>query len=73
VLPQGDDADARVEGWFRRDLAIGWGRPVGGAEQIAHLVRKGGRLLAHGSDFGAIKNALPVYAKTIAEGVALGS
>jgi 2-keto-3-deoxy-L-rhamnonate aldolase RhmA len=52
---------------------IAWGRPVGGAEQIAHLVRKGGRLLAHGSDFGAIKNALPVYAKTIAEGVALGS
>jgi hypothetical protein len=52
---------------------IAWGRPVGGAEQIAHLVRKGGRLLAHGSDFGAIMNALPTYAKTLAEGIAQGS
>jgi 4-hydroxy-2-oxoheptanedioate aldolase len=52
---------------------IAWGRPVGSAEQIARLVRKGGRLLAHGSDFGAVMNALPTYASTLAEGIAHGS
>jgi 2-keto-3-deoxy-L-rhamnonate aldolase RhmA len=46
-----------------------WGRPSGTAEDIAHLARKGARLIAHGSDFGAVMKMLPVYAQTLSEGL----
>jgi len=44
---------------------IAWGRPAGNAEQIARVARKGGRIIAHGSDFGAVMSQLPVYTKTL--------
>lgn len=49
---------------------IAWGRPAGNVEHIARVMRKGGRLIAHGSDFGAIMTMLPTYAKNLAEGTA---
>jgi 2-keto-3-deoxy-L-rhamnonate aldolase RhmA len=49
---------------------IAWGRPAGSVEQIAHVVRKGGKLIAHGSDFGAVMTMLPVYAQNLAQGLA---
>ncbi len=49
---------------------IAWGRPGGNVEQIARIVRKGGKLIAHGSDFGAIMTMLPAYAKNLADGLA---
>lgn len=45
---------------------IAWGRPAGTVEQIAHVAGKGGRLIAHGSDFAAVMTMLPVYAKNLA-------
>ena len=45
---------------------IAWGRPAGNAEAIARIVRKGGRLIAHGSDFSAIMSMLPNFAKAFA-------
>lgn len=48
---------------------IAWGRPGGNVEQIARIAKKGGRLIAHGSDFGAIMTMLPVYAKNLADGL----
>jgi 2-keto-3-deoxy-L-rhamnonate aldolase RhmA len=47
-----------------------WGRPSGSAEDIATLARQGGRLIAHGSDFGAAMRMLPVFAQTLSEGLA---
>lgn len=41
---------------------VAWGRPSGSAEDIALLVRQGARLIAHGSDFGAVMKMLPAYA-----------
>jgi 2-keto-3-deoxy-L-rhamnonate aldolase RhmA len=49
---------------------IAWGRPGGNVEQIARISRKGGKLIAHGSDFGAIMAMLPAYAKNLAAGLA---
>lgn len=51
---------------------IAWGRPAGTAEDIADLTRRGGRLIAHGSDFGAIMTMLPRFAETVAAGIAAG-
>lgn len=48
---------------------IAWGHPAGTAEQIAAMAKKGARLIACGSDFGAIYAALPNFAKTLAEGL----
>jgi 4-hydroxy-2-oxoheptanedioate aldolase len=45
---------------------IAWGRPAGNAEAIAHVMKKGGRLIAHGSDFGAVMTMLPNFAKAFA-------
>jgi 2-keto-3-deoxy-L-rhamnonate aldolase RhmA len=50
---------------------IEWGRPAGTVQQIAHVAAKGGKLIAHGSDFAAVMTMLPVYAKNLTE--ALGS
>jgi len=44
---------------------IAWGRPGGNAEQIGRIARKGGKLIAHGSDFGAVLTALPAFGKTL--------
>ena len=49
---------------------IAWGHPAGTAEQISAMVKKGARLIAHGSDFGAVYTALPNFGKTIAAGLA---
>lgn len=49
---------------------IAWGHPAGTAEQIAAMAKKGARLIAHGSDFGAVFAALPNFSKTLAEGLA---
>lgn len=49
---------------------IAWGRPAGNVEQVARIAKKGGKLIAHGSDFGAVMTMLPVYAKTLADGLA---
>jgi 2-keto-3-deoxy-L-rhamnonate aldolase RhmA len=49
---------------------IAWGRPAGNVEHIARIMQKGGRLIAHGSDFGAMMTMLPTYAKNLAEGTA---
>lgn len=46
---------------------IAWGRPGSNAEQIARIAKKGGKLIAHGSDFGAAMTQLPVYARTLTE------
>jgi len=40
---------------------IAWGRPAGNVEQIQRIVSKGGQLIAHGSDFGAVMGALPTW------------
>ncbi|MBM3855975.1 MAG: 4-hydroxy-2-oxovalerate aldolase [Verrucomicrobia bacterium] len=60
-----DDAVAAAAA--RHGLA--WGRPAGTAEDIATLARKGARLIAHGSDFGAIMRMLPAFARTVKEGL----
>ncbi|MBP8256287.1 MAG: hypothetical protein KAX37_03105 [Opitutaceae bacterium] len=44
---------------------IAWGRPGGTAEQIARIAAKGGKLIAHGSDFGALMMTFPIYGKTL--------
>ncbi len=49
---------------------IAWGRPAGNVEQVSRIARKGGKLIAHGSDFGAVMTALPTYAKNLADGIA---
>ena len=49
---------------------IAWGRPGGTIEQIARIAQKGGKLIAHGSDFGAVLTMLPTYAKNFEAGLA---
>ena len=46
-----------------------WGRPSGSSEDIAKLDLKGARLIAHGSDFGAVMRMMPVFAKTMKDGL----
>ena len=46
---------------------IAWGRPAGNAAQIAHVAGKGGRLIAHGSDFGSVMTMLPTFGRTLAD------
>ena len=46
-----------------------WGRPSGTAEDIALLAKKGARLIAHGSDFGAVMKMVPVFAQTMRDGL----
>jgi 4-hydroxy-2-oxoheptanedioate aldolase len=43
-----------------------WGRPAGSAEQIQHVFNKGGRLIAHGSDFGSVMVGLANSGQTFA-------
>lgn len=45
---------------------IAWGRPAGSAEQIKHVFAKGGRLIAHGSDFGSVMVGLAGGGQTFA-------
>ncbi|MBI5692994.1 MAG: 4-hydroxy-2-oxovalerate aldolase [Verrucomicrobia bacterium] len=46
-----------------------WGRPSGSAEDIAALAKKGARLIAHGSDFGAVMKMMPAFAETLRQGL----
>lgn len=46
---------------------IAWGRPAGSAEQIAHIAAKGGRIINHGSDFGAMLTMVANYGKVMNE------
>ena len=48
---------------------IAWGRPAGTAEDIAALTKQGARLIAHGSDFGAVMKMMPVFGQTMSEGI----
>ena len=48
---------------------IAWGRPSGTAEDITALAKKGGRLIAHGSDFGAVMKMMPVFGQTMSDGL----
>jgi hypothetical protein len=48
---------------------IAWGRPGGGPAQIKRIAAKGGKLIAHGSDFGALMSMLPTYAKAFNEAI----
>lgn len=49
---------------------IAWGRPAGNASDISGLAKMGGRLIAHGSDFSAVKAAMSTtYSQTLAEGL----
>jgi 2-keto-3-deoxy-L-rhamnonate aldolase RhmA len=48
---------------------VAWGRPGGGAAQIKRIASKGGKLIAHGSDFGALMSMLPTYGKAFDEGL----
>jgi 4-hydroxy-2-oxoheptanedioate aldolase len=66
-MKHAEDAVAAVAARHR----IEWGRPAGTVQQIAHVAGKGGKLIAHGSDFAAVMTMLPVYAKNLTE--ALGS
>lgn len=59
--------DAVAAAAARHHLA--WGRPSGTAEDIAMLARKGARLIAHGSDFGAVMKMMPAFAKTMSDGL----
>lgn len=52
---------------------IAWGRPGGNREQIARIASKGGRLIAHGSDFSALLTMLPTYAQNLQEALATQS
>lgn len=45
---------------------IAWGRPAGTAAQIQHVFNKGGRLIAHGSDFGSVMVGLAGSGETFA-------
>jgi 4-hydroxy-2-oxoheptanedioate aldolase len=53
----------------RRRHQIAWGRPGGGPAQIKRIAAKGGKLIAHGSDFGALMSMLPTYAKAFNEAI----
>ena len=46
---------------------IAWGRPAGNADQIVRVTQKGGRLIAHGSDFSSVMTMLPIFGKTLAD------
>jgi 2-keto-3-deoxy-L-rhamnonate aldolase RhmA len=48
---------------------IAWGRPARDAQDIGRLAQKGGRLIAHGSDFGAVMTMLPAYGKAFRDGL----
>jgi 2-keto-3-deoxy-L-rhamnonate aldolase RhmA len=48
---------------------LAWGHPAGTSEQIAAMAKKGARLIACGSDFGAIYSGLPNFAQTLEEGL----
>lgn len=48
---------------------IAWGRPARDPEDVAAMFRLGGRLIAHGSDFGAVAAMLPKFAATIEKGL----
>jgi 4-hydroxy-2-oxoheptanedioate aldolase len=43
---------------------IAWGRPGDDIADIARIAQKGGRLISHGSDFGAVMSMIPAYAQT---------
>jgi 2-keto-3-deoxy-L-rhamnonate aldolase RhmA len=46
-----------------------WGRPAGSAADIAALAKQGARLIAHGSDFGAVMKMMPVFGEAMREGL----
>jgi 4-hydroxy-2-oxoheptanedioate aldolase len=46
---------------------IAWGRPAGNAEQIKRIGEKGGRLIAHGSDFASLMTMLPIFGKSFSD------
>ena len=69
--PKMVEAQAQVAAAAARH-GIAWGRPSGTAEDIAALKHQGAKLIAHGSDFGAVMKMMPVFAKTMSEGLGEG-
>ena len=48
---------------------IAWGHPAGTTTQISAMAKKGAKIIAHGSDFGALYSSLPNFGQTLAEGL----
>lgn len=48
---------------------VAWGRPTRDVADIRALSAAGGRLIAHGSDFGAVYTLMAQYGKNVAEGL----
>lgn len=48
---------------------VAWGRPGVTVAQIRRIAGKGGKLIANGSDFGALMTMLPTYAKAFNEAI----
>lgn len=69
TLPQMIAAEDAVAAAAKKH-GIAWGRPAGSAEHIAQVMRKGGRIITHGSDFAALWTMLPNYAKNFADATA---
>ncbi len=67
--PRMVEAESRLAAAAARH-GVAWGRPARDAADIARVVRLGGRLIAHGSDFGAVATMLPRFAQTLADGFA---
>lgn len=48
---------------------VAWGRPAKDAADVSFLTQAGARLIAHGSDFGALYAMLPKFAQTLDQGI----
>lgn len=69
--PKMVEAQAQVAAAAARH-GIAWGRPSGTAEDIAALKHQGAKLIAHGSDFGAVMKMMPAFAQTMKDGLGEG-
>lgn len=67
--PKMQEAQAAVAAAAKKH-GIAWGRPSRNAEDIAAMAKLGGKLIAHGSDFGAVAGMLATWNKTFNEGLA---
>lgn len=70
--PKMIEAQATVRAAAQR-AGKAWGRPSGTPEDIAELIRQGARLIAHGSDFGAIMRMLPAFGKNFVDAAGLAA
>ena len=66
--PRLQEARTRVVAAARRN-GIAWGGVTGNADDVADMLKLGGRLIALGSDFGAVREMLPTYSRALADGI----